>query len=144
MPGIYRRNVRRVGQDQVEGPARGEDLDRLPHVAEPEIDPVDHTVPERIASGYRERPLRNVRGQYRSFGKPTGEGDGDAPAARAQLQHAWPGRQRVAHQILEHEADEHLRVHLGDERLLRDLEVQPKKRRPPEKVGHRHVGRSET
>jgi hypothetical protein len=50
----------------------------------------------------------------------------------------------VAHQILEHEADEQLRVHLGDERLVRDLEVQPKKRRPPEKVGHRHVGRSET
>ncbi len=138
---VLRRDVRGVGDYQVERAAPRQFPHRLEEVPLPERDPLPHAVAGYVAPGDRERPGRDIRGDDPRAGEPLGQRDRHAPAARAKLEHVSIRRQRAHRELFKDGEHEELGIDLRDQGVAGDLEIPFKKRRPTYNVCERRVGR---
>src|SRR5712691_7182293 len=125
--GVFRRDVRRVGYDQIKLPRP----ERVKPVAENEVDfgPVVARVPPREGEGC----LGNVRGDDPKPRPLARESDGDRTAARSELQHA---PRLIRGKALERELDQEFGFRAGDQHVPGHPQCQAVELPPARNVGN--------
>ncbi len=123
-------DVRRVGDDEVVGPAG----QSLAHVVEHELHALCQAREGSVLAGERERVLGDVNRGHRSIRPLVRDGERDGACARADVEHS-----RRGHTVEQRQAtlDDDLGLRPRDERAPVDLQHQPPEAPLAEDVGER-------